>query len=78
MFQEILYRYSLIGKKDTAISLLRDIYTLNVEILPIGKEEIEKMIELATKYKDKNITPRDLIHVGVMITNNISKIIIYR
>ncbi len=75
MFQEILYRYSLIGQWDTAISLLQDIYALNMDILPVAKGEIGRMIELATKYKDGHITPRDLVHVAVMLTNNIKKII---
>ena len=41
----------------------------------MAKEEIVRMIELATKYKDGHITPRDLVHVAVMLTNNIKKII---
>lgn len=75
MFQEILYRYSLIGERDTAITLLRDIYALELDILPVGSGEIEKMMELAVKYKDKNIAPRDIVHASVMLTNNIKKII---
>ena len=60
---------------DTAISLLQDIYALNLDILPVAKGETGRMIELATKYKDGHITPRDLVHVAVMLTNNIKKII---
>ncbi|MCL5771174.1 MAG: type II toxin-antitoxin system VapC family toxin [Actinobacteria bacterium] len=75
IFQEILYRYSLIGQQDTAVSLLKDIYALGLEILAIGKKEIEKMIELAAEYKNENITPRDIVHAAVMITNDIKKII---
>ena len=75
MFQEILYRYSLIGEKDTAITLLRNIYALELDILPVGSGEIEKMMELAAKYKNENITPRDIVHASVMLTNNIKKII---
>jgi len=41
----------------------------------VGSGEIEKMMELAVKYKDENITPRDIVHASVMLTNNIKKII---
>ncbi len=75
MFQEVLYRYSLIDKRDTAISLLQDIYILEMDILPVGSEEIEKMIELTVKYRGKDISPRDIVHAAVMMTNSIKKII---
>lgn len=75
LFQEVLYRYSLINKWDIAVSLLQDIYILEMDILPVGSEEIEKMIELTVNYKDKDISPRDIVHVAVMMTNNIKKII---
>ncbi len=75
LFQEVLYRYSLIDKWDTAISLLQDIYILEMDILSVGNKEIEKMIELAVKYRGKDISPRDIVHAAVMMTNNIKKII---
>ncbi len=75
LHQEILYRYSLIGKWDTAIGLLSDIKKMSISTLPIGKEETDKIINLAEKYKDKGISPRDIVHAAAMSANNIKKII---
>jgi len=75
LHQEILYRYSLIGRWNTAVSLLCDIQKLGIGVFPIGKEETDKIIELAEKYKDKGISPRDIVHAAAMKTNNIKKII---
>ncbi|MCL5986150.1 MAG: type II toxin-antitoxin system VapC family toxin [Actinobacteria bacterium] len=75
VFQEILYRYCLINQWDTAMSLLQDVYALNLNILPVGEAEIMKMMELAIKYKELCVSPRDLVHAAVMLTNNIKDII---
>jgi predicted nucleic acid-binding protein len=75
LFQEILYRYSLIGRQDKAVSLLQNIYDLGLDILPVDKAEVEKMIELAAKYENEHITPRDIVHAAVMLTNDIKNII---
>jgi predicted nucleic acid-binding protein len=75
LYQEILYRYSLIGKWDTAISLLCDIQKMGISTLPVGKEEVDKIIKLAEKYKDDRISPRDIVHAATMNNNNIKKII---
>ena len=71
MLTDVKIKY--IGEKDTAITLLQDIYALELDILPVGSGEIEKMMELAVKYKNKNIALRDIVHASVMLTSNIKK-----
>ena len=75
LHQEILYRYSHIGKWDTAISLLSDLQKMNIHTLPIGKEETSSIIDFSKKYIDTGIPPRDIVHAAVMNINNIEKII---
>lgn len=75
VFQEILYRYSMIGKRETGISVCRDIKALGTDILPVAPGDVDYIIDLFEKYKKKNIPPRDLIHSAVMLNNSVSRII---
>lgn len=75
LFQEVIYRYAMIGKWDIGISVCRDIKTLEMDILSVTSTDIDRMLELSEKYKKKNIPPRDLIHAAVMINNGISHLI---
>lgn len=75
VFQEILYRYALVGKWETGILICRHLLELGLEILSVDSDEVEKMIALAEAYKDKAISPRDLVHVSVMVNHGIKKIV---
>ena len=75
VFQEILYRYSLMGKWETGILICKHLLELGLQILPIDSDGVEKMIALAEVYKEKGIHPRDLVHVSVMIKHGIRKIV---
>jgi len=75
VFQEILYRYALIGKWEAGITMCKDFLTLGLEILPIGSHEVERMVELAQAYEGKGLPPRDLIHAAIMINHGIETII---
>ncbi len=79
VFQEIMYCYALVGEWSTALSVCRDVYALGLEILPVGSPQVNKLLELATKYATKyieaRIAPRDLIHAAVMLTNDVKNII---
>jgi len=75
VFQKIIYRYALIGKWETAISVTKDLYNLGWEILSVGSGEVVKMIELAEIYGKTGVSPRDLVHGAVMINNGIRNII---
>lgn len=75
VFQEILYRYALVGKWETGIVICKHLLELGLEILPIDSDGVEKMIALAEAYTEKDIHPRDLVHVSVMINHGIKKIV---
>lgn len=75
VFQEILYRYALVGEWPTALSVCRDVYALGMEILAVGGSEVRKLMELTEKYLNSKIAPRDLLHAAVMLTNGIKKIV---
>ena len=75
VFQEILYRYALVGKWQTGIVICQHLLELGVEILSISSDDVLTMIALAEAYKDKAISPRDLVHVSVMRNHGIKKIV---
>lgn len=75
VFQEILYRYALVGRWESGILICRHFLELGLEILSFDSDEVEKMISLAETYKGKGIPPRDLVHVAAMINHGITKII---
>lgn len=75
VLQEILYRYVMIEKGDTGLAICRDIEALEVDVLPVTKDDMNRAFELFECYKSKSLPPRDLIHAAVMINNGISHII---
>jgi predicted nucleic acid-binding protein len=75
VLQEILYRYIMIEKGDTGLSICRDIEALEVDILPVTRDDMNRAFELFERYKAKGLPPRDLIHAAVMINNGMSHII---
>ena len=75
VFQEILYRYALVGRWESGILICKHFLQLGLEILSIDSNEVEKMLALAEVYKEKGIPPRDLVHVAVMINHGIRKIV---
>jgi predicted nucleic acid-binding protein len=75
VLQEILYRYVMIEKGDTGLSICRDIEALEVDVLPVTTDDMNRTFELFERYKSKKLPPRDLIHAAVMINNGISHIV---
>ena len=75
VFQEILYRYALVGKWQTGILICQHLLELGLEILPISSDEVPRMVALAEAYKEKAVSPRDLVHVSVMMNHGIKKIV---
>jgi len=75
VLQEILYRYVMIEKGDIGLSICRDIEALEVDVLPVTKDDMNRTFELFERYKSKKLPPRDLIHSAVMINNGIAHII---
>ena len=75
VFQEILYRYALVGRWESGILICKRFLELGLEILSFDSNEVENMIVLAEAYKEKGIPPRDLVHVAVMMNHGIRKIV---
>lgn len=75
VFQEVLYRYSAIGKLPVGLSVCRNLVKLGIEILPVRSRETNLLIEFADRYKDKNLPIRDIVHLCVMVANGISNIV---
>ena len=75
VFQEIIYRYALVGRWQSGILICKRFLGLGLEILPVDSSGVQKMIALAETYQGKGIPPRDLVHVAVMINHGIRKIV---
>ena len=65
----------MIGKGDTGLSICRDIEALEVDVLPVTRDDMNRAFELFERYKAKGLPPCDLIHAAVMINNGMSHII---
>lgn len=75
VLQEIVYRYVMLEKGGIGLSICRDIEALEVDVLPVTKDDMNLAFELFERYKGKNLPPRNLIHSAVMINSGISNII---
>jgi hypothetical protein len=75
VLQEILYRYVMIERGETGLAICRDIEALDVDVLPVTREDMDRAFELYERYKTKGLPPRDLVHAAVMINNGMSHII---
>jgi len=74
VFQEILYRYIHIGKREIGIKLFDHFHRIMLgRILPIEEQDILLTRELAEKLT--HLSPRDLIHLAVMKRAGIKEII---
>jgi len=75
IIQEILYRYGALQRWEVAVPMASDVLTLATIIYPVTEEDIRLTIDLYNHYARKGVTARDLIHVAVMKTNELSEII---
>lgn len=75
VFQEILYRYHHIKVPDKGADLAWSMIDIGLDVLPITIKEIEMSLYLYQEYKNKGVSPRDIIHVASMMQNGIKKIV---
>jgi predicted nucleic acid-binding protein len=75
VFQEIIYRYGMENRWETAVSVSRELLLIGLHVLAVGMSEVHNLIALAQEYSGQGISPRDLVHAAVMISNGIKKII---
>lgn len=73
VFQEILYRFWYLKDIENGWQIFDNFREVISQVLAVTEEDISKARELSEKYR--NIKPRDLLHVAVMISNQIENII---
>lgn len=76
VLQEILYRYFNINERETGLKIF-DLFAtiMDGSILPVRHSDIMQARLLAEKEAADNLSPRDLIHLAVMLNNGIKHII---
>lgn len=75
IMQEMLYRYSYIGRPDTGIQICQTILEYPIDILPVTVSDTKQAIKLFKSYHPSGIKPRDVIHIATMQNNRITHLI---
>lgn len=74
VLQEILHRYLHIGEREKGFTVFDRFRRIMFgRILPIEDADVQKARELAEKYPA--LSPRDLIHLAVMLRHGINEIV---
>jgi hypothetical protein len=74
VFQEILHRFLAVNQPAQGFKIFDNFYNLMKDAtLPVTLEDVAKAKELAGKYPASKA--RDLLHLAVMIRNNIKSIV---
>ena len=76
VLQEILYRYFYINQRETGFDIF-DLFATIMDgvILPVLHSDIKLARLLAEKEETVKLSPRDLIHLAVMLNNGIRHIV---
>lgn len=72
VLQEILYRYSALGKMDLAFSVYDLFAQICSRVLPVTLADMDRARAMLPAVK--SVSVRDAIHASVMLTNGIAKI----
>jgi predicted nucleic acid-binding protein len=75
MIQEILYRYGSLKRWDIAVKMADSLFDLIPIVFPVIPEDARLAVRLLSHYAPLGIPARDLIHVAVMQSNQISHLI---
>lgn len=76
VFQEILYRFFHIDLPDTGYKIFDNFYKImDGFILPVNPKDVSLARDLSETYKKSNLSPRDFIHLSIMLNNDIEHII---
>ncbi len=75
VFQEILYRYYHINQIDIGFQVF-DLFStiMNGNVLPVKYQDVNQARLLAESELAAGLSPRDLIHLAVMLNNGIDTI----
>lgn len=72
VFQEILYRYYSLDKKELAYKACKLLEDITDPVLSVSQEDVTKAIALLKQYP---INVRDAVHAATMLNHNIRHII---
>lgn len=74
VLQEILYRYLKLGEREKGFKVFDSFQRImSGVVLPVEEQDILKARELVEQYS--HLSPRDSVHLAVMLNNGISEII---
>lgn len=75
IIQEVLGRYGAIGRWQIGATLATNLLDVVPTVYPVLVADVRKAVELFKQYAKRGVKARDLIHVVVMLNNELTKII---
>ena len=75
IIQEVLYRYGALRCWQIGIAIARELLTIMPRIYPVMEEDVRAAVELFAEYGPQGLTARDVIHVAVMRSQGLTRII---
>jgi len=75
VIQEILYRYGQLQEWEIATTLATGLFDLVPVVYPVSKADARMAVELFQQYAPQGIKACDLIHVAVMRSHGLTRII---
>ena len=75
IIQEVLYRYGAIGHWQIGATMATNLLDVVPTVYPVLVADVRKAVELFKQYAKRGVKARDLIHVAVMLNNELTKII---
>lgn len=75
VLQELLYRYSALGRTDESLRLTRlAVDQVARAVLPVTSGDVERALELIQRYGGR-IGTRDAVHAATMLNNGLTHIV---
>lgn len=68
VLQELLYRYTALGKKEIGIKMVTNTLSIIHEVMPVEKEDIVLAAIFLDKHREINV--RDAIHAATAMHND--------
>jgi len=75
IIQEILYRYGALQEWKVATGMATSLLELVPVVYPVTPADIALTVTLFAQYAPKGVRARDLIHIAVMQSNGLTKIV---
>ena len=73
--QEVLYRYGSLRQWSVAVAMATSLFDLFPTVLPVLPADAKRAITLFEEYGPRGVAARDVIHVAVMESNDLTEII---